>query len=531
MLLDIAICAQARKTRDARFDGRFFTGVLSTGIYCRSICPARTAKEENIRYFPSAAAAAEAGLRPCLRCRPECSPGTPAWLGTSATVSRALRLISESALEDGGIESLAERLGIGGRHLRRLFLQHLGASPVAVAQTRRLHFAKKLVDDSRLPMSEVALASGFGSIRRFNAAFRKTYNRTPTQLRKLGRQASAMSEGEYCFQLRYRPPFDWTSMLEFLAPRATPEVEMVGNGVYRRVFSLNDHIGWFEASLDEPTHGETNHDATKRDGTKQDEANHAVTLRIHYPQPRSLFLIVERVRRMFDLSADPNEIMRHLGGNTVLARRVKARPGLRVPGSWDGFELAIRAILGQQVTVRGATTLTGKLVREFGVQVTSRRGISHLFPVPEKLAEANFSRMGLTRVRALTIRSLARAVCDGVISFSGLNIDEFIARFRELPGIGDWTAQYVAMRAFNEPDAFPASDLGLLRAAGLTNPRELAAKAEAWRPWRAYAAMYLWQTKKLREEQEGEKDDDDLRYPDRLYPNREPGRAAFTSGR
>lgn len=504
MLLDTAICAQARKTRDARFDGRFFTGVLSTGIYCRSICPARSPKEENIRYFPTAAAAAEAGLRPCLRCRPECSPGTPAWLGTSATVSRALRLISESALEDGGIETLAERLGIGGRHLRRLFLQHLGASPVAVAQTRRLHFAKKLIDDSRLPMGEVAMASGFGSIRRFNAAFRKTYNRTPTQLRKLGAHAPAMSEGECCFQLRYRPPFDWTSMLEFLAPRATPEVEMVENGVYRRVFSLNDHIGWFEASLDEDIN--------------------AITLRIHYPQPRSLFLIVERVRRMFDLSAEPNEIMRHLSGSAGFARRVKARPGLRVPGSWDGFELAVRAILGQQVTVRGATTLTGRLVREFGVQVTSRRGISHLFPVPEKLAEANFARVGLTKARALTIRSLARAVCDGVISFSGSNPDEFSARFRELPGIGDWTAQYVAMRAFNEPDAFPASDLGLLRATGLSNPKELAAKAEAWRPWRAYAAMYLWQTQKS--VLKGINHDSNLRYRDQLYPNRESGRTA-----
>jgi AraC family transcriptional regulator of adaptative response / DNA-3-methyladenine glycosylase II len=537
MLLDTTICAQARKTRDARFDGRFFTGVLSTGIYCRSICPARTAKEENVRYFPTAAAAAEAGLRPCLRCRPECSPGTPAWLGTSATVSRALRLISESALEDGGIETLAERLGIGGRHLRRLFLQHLGASPIAVAQTRRLHFAKKLIDDSRLPMSEVALASGFGSIRRFNAAFRKTYNRTPTQLRKLGGQASAMSEGEYCFQLRYRPPFDWISMLEFLAPRATPEVEMVENGTYRRVFSLNDDIGWFEAFVDEKNHDETNHAEADHVETNA-ETNHAVTLRIHYPQPRSLFLIVERVRRMFDLSAEPNEIMRHLSGSAVLARRVKARPGLRVPGSWDGFELAVRAILGQQVTVRGATTLTGRLVREFGVQVTSRRGISHLFPAPEKLVEANFSRVGLTRARALTIRSLARAVCEGDISFSGLNTDEFIARFRELPGIGDWTAQYVAMRAFNEPDAFPASDLGLLRAAGLNNPKQLAARAEAWRPWRAYAAMYLWQTQKssqkssLKFRQKGiNHDDDNLRYRDQLYPNREPGRAALAGGR
>ncbi len=498
MLLDSTICARARKTRDPRFDGRFFIGVLTTGIYCRPICPARSPKEENIRYFPTAAAAVEAGLRPCLRCRPESSPGTPAWLGTSATVSRALRLISESALEDGGIDALAGRLGIGSRHLRRLFLTHLGASPITVAQTRRLHFAKKLIDESRLPMREVALASGFGSIRRFNAIFQKTYRRTPTQLRNLSRRTSASPEDEYHFRLRFRPPFCWPALLEFLAPRATPGVEVVKDGCYRRIFSLNDHIGWIETALDES--------AT------------ALNLRIRFPEPRWLFLIVERVRRMFDLSADPSQIALHLRRDPMLASRIASRPGLRVPGCWDPFELTIRAVLGQQVTVRGATTLAGRLVRAFGAPVVLGNGLTHLFPSPEKLADADLGRIGLPRARAHSIRSLARAVRDKELVFAGVvNVEEFLARFRELPGIGDWTAQYVAMRALGEPDAFPSGDLGLLRAAAVRNARQLEDRAQAWRPWRAYAAMYLWQAAA----KEVPKNEAHL-----LYSDREPARPA-----
>ena len=476
MLLDANICSRARRTRDPRFDGRFFIGVLTTRIYCRPICPVRSPKEENIRYFPTAAAAAEAGLRPCLRCRPECSPGTPGWLGTSATVSRALRLISESALEisGGGMDALAARLGIGSRHLRRLFLQHLGASPIAVAQTRRLHFAKKLIDESRLPMGEVAIASGFGSVRRFNATFQKTYARTPTHLRHLARKSAPLPPNEYRFLLRYRPPFDWDGLLNFLAPRATPGVETVENGCYRRTICVRNHTGSIEATLDQ--------DAT------------AVSLRIHFPEPRWLFLIVEQVRRMFDLAAEPNEIVRHLSSDPLLTERVAARPGLRVPGCWDGFELAVRAILGQQVTVRGATTLSGRLVRAFGAPLAANGQLTHLFPASEKLAAADLSRIGLPRARAHCIRSLARAVRDGVIAFSGVSdIDDFRTRFCALPGIGEWTAQYVAMRALGEPDAFPASDLGLFHASGIHHARKLEERAQAWRPWRAYAAMHLWQ--------------------------------------
>ena len=474
MQLDVKICARARHARDPRFDGRFFIGVITTGIYCRPVCPARSPKEKNVRYFPTAAAAAEAGLRPCLRCRPESSPGTPAWMGTSATVSRALRLINESGLEVGGMETLAERLGIGSRHLRRLFLKHLGASPIAVAQTRRLHFAKKLIDESRLPMHDLALASGFGSVRRFNATFLKTYGRTPTQLRKASRQIVALPDSEYRFLLRFRPPFCWTALLEFLAPRAIPGVEIVEGDTYRRVFSLDHHIGSINAALD--------------------KASDSIVLSIHFPQPQWLFLIVERVRRLFDLSADPNEIAVHLRRDPMLARRIAARPGIRVPGCWDGFELAIRAILGQQVTVRGATTLSGRLVQAFGEPIANANGFTHLFPSPERLADADVGRIGLPNARARCIRALAQAVRDGKIVFSGVvDVAEFTERFRKLPGIGDWTAQYVAMRALGESDAFPASDLGLLHASGLSDPRQLLARSQAWRPWRAYAAMYLWQ--------------------------------------
>jgi len=473
MNLDWQVCSRARLSRDARFDGKFFIGVLTSRVYCRSICPAPTAKEKNVRYFPSAAAAAEAGFRPCLRCRPECSPGTPAWLGTSNTVSRALRLIDESALEDGGVEVLAERLGVGSRHLRRLFLRHLGATPIAVAQTRRLQFAKKLIDETRLPMTQVALASGFGCVRRFNAGIRKVYHRTPTQIRRLARQTTIFPENQYLFRLRFRPPYNWNGMLAFLAPRATPGVEVVELGSYRRSISFHGSHGYVEVSLD--------------------EGNDALGVRVQFGDPRSLFLITERIRAMFDLNADWADIVHSLRTDPVLAKRVEAEPGLRVPGCWNGFELATRAILGQQVSVKGATTLAGRLVRAFGQPFHGASGLTHLFPTPEVLAKAKLASIGLPRARADTIQALARMVCDGRISFEGIvDSADFLTRLCEIPGIGKWTAQYVAMRALREPDAFPCGDLGLLHALNLGSPRELEQRGEAWRPWRAYAAMYLW---------------------------------------
>ena len=473
MTLDLQTCSRARLSRDPRFDGKFFIGVVGSRVYCRSICPAPTAKEKNVRYFATAAAAAEAGFRPCLRCRPECSPGTPAWLGTSNTVSRALRLIDESGLEDGGVETLAERLGVGSRHLRRLFLKHLGAPPTAVAHTRRLHFAKKLIDETRLPMTQIAVASGFGCVRRFNASIRKVYHRTPTQIRRLARQTQGQPENQYLFRLRFRPPYDWKGMLAFLAPRATPGVEAVEHGRYLRSISLNGNHGYFEISLD--------------------EANNGLAARVQFGDPRSLFFITERIRAMFDLNADWTAIVQSLRTDPALARRIEANPGLRVPGCWNGFELAVRAILGQQVSVKGATTLAGRLVKALGQPLSATAGITHLFPTPHILADANFSGVGLTGARAETIRALARAVCDGQLCFEAVaDSADFLARLCEIPGIGKWTAQYVAMRALREPDAFPSSDLGLLRALNLTSARELERRAEAWRPWRAYAAVHLW---------------------------------------
>lgn len=473
MELDLQVCSQARLSRDPRFDGKFFIGVIGSRVYCRSICPAPTAKEKNVRYFRTAAAAAEAGFRPCLRCRPECSPGTPAWLGTPNTVARALRLIAEGGLEDGGIESLAERLGVGSRHLRRLFIQHLGAAPSAVAQTRRLHFAKKLIDETTLPMGEIAIASGFGCVRRFNAAIQKIYKRTPTQIRRLARRSELPGANQYLFCLRYRPPYDWEGMLSFLAPRAIPGVESIEGGHYRRSISVNGECGWVEVSLD--------------------REKHTLALRVQFGDPRSLFFIVERMRGMFDLNADWGAIAPTLRSDPVLTKQVAAAPGLRVPGCWSGFELGVRAILGQQITVKGATLLAGELARRFGKSFSGPGQLTHVFPTPEVVAKADVASLGMPKSRAETIRGFARAVSDGRLSFEGTGpLEEFLASLRAIPGIGNWTAQYIAMRALGEPDAFPTGDLGLLHSLGVDSAAEMERRFAAWRPWRAYATMYLW---------------------------------------
>jgi AraC family transcriptional regulator, regulatory protein of adaptative response / DNA-3-methyladenine glycosylase II len=474
MELDRQVCSRARLARDARFDGKFFIAVLTTRIYCRPICPARTCKESNVVYYPTAAAAAEAGYRPCLRCRPECSPGCPAWAGTQTTVSRALRLISENGLEDGGVEGLAEHLGVGARHLRRLFLRHLGASPGAVAQTRRLHFAKQLIDETTLPMVQVAVAAGFGCVRRFNDAIRKVYHRTPTQIRCLARHAGTRAENAYRFHLDYRPAYNWTRILEFLAARATPGVEAVQPGRYRRSISLHGDHGWVDVSLQ--------------------EHRNALQVCVQIGDPRSLFFIIERIRAMFDLNADWSVIESTLGADPMLAPAVQAEAGLRVPGCWSGFELTTRTIVGQQISVKAATTLAGRIAASFGQRFAPADGLTHLFPTPEILAEADLTRVGLTRARAETVRTFARAVCERRIRFEAVFDDQALrAQLCEIAGIGTWTAEYVAMRALCDPDAFPAGDLHLRRNAGHCTQRELERRAESWRPWRAYAAMLLWQ--------------------------------------
>jgi len=481
MALDHDACYRALRARDPRFDGRFFVAVRTTGIYCRPICPARTPKCENIVFYASAAAAQEAGFRPCLRCRPENSPDFASWNGTSNTVSRALTLIAGGALDESAVDGLAERLGVGERQLRRLFQQHLGISPLAVAQTRRVLFAKQLIADTRMPLAEVAFAAGFGSVRRFNTTFQQLFHRPPRDLRR----SHVRAEGEapaatgIVITLPFAQPYDWNAMLSFLATRAIPGVERVDGNCYRRTIALDGACGTVEVTLDSR-------------GT-------ALRAGIQFPQVTALSTIAGRLRRVFDLAADPVAIGAHLSADPRLAQLVAARPGLRVPGAWDGFELAVRAILGQQITVGAATKLAGKLVAAYGEPVPFEGGLTHVFPSPERLAGLDLRRLGMPSNRANALSSLAKAFAADrrLLHNCARGLDDAILRLRALPGIGEWTAQYIAMRALREPDAFPASDIGLLRAMangdGLRpTPMQLLTEAERWRPWRAYAVLHLW---------------------------------------
>ncbi|MFL6837036.1 MAG: AlkA N-terminal domain-containing protein [Bradyrhizobium sp.] len=480
MDMDRIACYRAISTRDSRFDGRLFVGVKTTGIYCRPICPARTPKFENVSFYASAAAAQEAGFRPCLRCRPEISPELAFWRGTSNTVSRALALIEAGGLDDDEIEGLASRLGVGGRQLRRLFRQHVGASPIAVAQTRRVLLAKQLIHETSLPMAAVALASGFNSVRRFNETFRNLFGRPPAALRHV-RDKAKRETGALSVRLAYRPPYDWDAMLSFLAARAIPGVEIVSGDAYRRTIEIGGNSGVIcVAPADK----------------------NFVNVRVRFPDMAELPQIIARVRRVFDLAADPDRIGAHLALDPVLAPLVAARPGLRVPGAWDGFELALRAIFGQQITVPAATRLLGKLVVAFGdplpAAVTESEGLSHLFPPAARVAQANLATLGMPNARATAVTSLAQAICaDPAIFGRGTSLEDAITKLRSLAGIGEWTAQYIAMRELREPDAFPAADIGLLRAMAddegrRPSPSELLARGERWRPWRAYAALHLW---------------------------------------
>jgi AraC family transcriptional regulator of adaptative response / DNA-3-methyladenine glycosylase II len=479
MDMDRTACYRAISTRDARFDGRLFIGVKTTGIYCRPICPARTPKFENVSFYPSAAAAQEAGFRPCLRCRPETSPDLAFWRGTSNTVSRALALIEAGGLDDADVEGLAARLGVGSRQLRRLFRQHVGASPIAVAQTRRVLLAKQLIHETTLPMAEVAMASGFNSVRRFNETFQQLFGRAPASLRRI-RERGKREAGALSVHLAYRPPYDWDAMLSFLAARAIPGVETVLDNVYRRSIAIGGASGVLSVA-------------------PADKNRLNVTVR--FPNMAALPTIIARVRRVFDLAADPDTIGAHLSQDPVLARFVAAKPGLRVPGAWDGFELAVRAIFGQQITVPAATKLLGKLVLAHGAMLPEEMrgidGLTHVFPSPAAIAGVDLG-LGMPRARLTAVTSLATAlVADPAIFSPGASLEAAIKKLRALPGIGEWTAQYIAMRELREPDAFPAADIGLMRALAMPDgrrptPSELLALAECWRPWRAYAALHLW---------------------------------------
>jgi AraC family transcriptional regulator, regulatory protein of adaptative response / DNA-3-methyladenine glycosylase II len=464
--LDPEACYRAIASRDRRFEGRFVVGVLSTGIYCRPGCPARTPRRDRVTFFERPHGAEEAGFRACLRCKPDAT-----WRGTSATVARAMRLIEDGALDGGSLDGLAERLGLGGRHLRRLFAEHVGASPLEVARTRRVAFARRLLTETGLRVIDVAHAAGFGSVRRLNAAFTRAYGAPPRDVRK----ATAASE-TLSLELPFKPPFDAASLFGFLATRAAAGVEAGDTTWYARSFP-----------------GGT---LTVRAGER------SLTLKVQAGPSTDLLAVVARVRRVFDLGADPLRIAADLGRDPILAARVTAFPGLRIPGSWDPFECAVRAVLGQQVSVAAATTLAGRVVRAHGAPSGTAapldgnggwRRVDRLFPTPAALVDASLEGLGLVSARATAIRAIARAALDGTFpSDSGRGLEDAIERLVALPGVGPWTASYIAMRALGETDSFPAGDLAVRKALGGCTEREARARAEAWRPWRGYATMLLW---------------------------------------
>jgi AraC family transcriptional regulator of adaptative response / DNA-3-methyladenine glycosylase II len=465
---------RARQSRDARFDGVFFTAVRSTGIYCRPVCPAPPPKRSNVRYYPSAAAAAAAGYRPCLRCRPELSPEAQQHLGEES-VQRALALIAEGALQDASVERLAADVGLSARQLQRVFVAQLGATPAAVHATRRLLLAKQLLTETALPITQVALAAGFNSLRRFNTAFLEGCGMPPSAIRK---QRAEVPGGDLLLRLGYRPPLDFASMLAFLRKRAIPGIERIGEASYERVLGPLD--------------------ASTRVRVEADPQRHELRLQIAAADPRAIPDIVRRVRRIFDLDADLRAVHATLGTEPLLARAIARRPGLRVPGGWDGFEVAVRAVLGQQVSVAGAATLAARLVERHGAYRPGQPpGLDRAFPAPQDLLDAPLEAIGLPRSRAATLRALAAAVADGRLQFrAGQRLSDFVERATALPGIGAWTAHYIALRALGQPDAFPAGDLVLQRMLGADgarlSERATDARAQAWRPWRAYAELHLW---------------------------------------
>lgn len=484
--IDPRVCERARLTRDARFDGLFFIAVTSTGIYCRPVCPAPSPKARNVRYYESAAAASAAGFRPCLRCRPEAAPGSPLHRAKSELVAGALRLIEQGALDEGSLPELAARVGVGERHLRRVFADELGASPLDVAATRRLLFAKKLLGETALPMTTIAQASGYASLRRFNAAFVSAYGKPPRTLRRAPAarrrggpvDPAAPLAGGIELRLPYRAPYDFAQLLEFYSRRTIPGVEVVDAAGYRRSFVVDGESGWFAVA---PVRGES-----------------ALALRVHHARSGVLGALVARVRRMFDVDADPRDLGEVFRRSELLGPLIRRWPGQRLPGAWDGFELAVRAVLGQQVSVAAARTLAARVATTYGTPYAegAEAGLAALFPTPQALAEAPLERQGIIRARAATIRGLAQAVVDGRIAFRAeQSLVEFERDLVALPGIGPWTAHYIAMRALAQPDAFPAADLILRRTAGqgrALSTRELEAASQAWRPWRAYAVMLLW---------------------------------------
>ncbi len=478
MKIDDAVCYRALTARDTRFDGLFFVGVKSTGIYCRPVCTAKTPGRNRCRFFASAVLAERAGFRPCLRCRPELAPGH-APVDNVRTVARAAASrIEAGALSDGrGLEDLATSLGLSSRQLRRSMRKELGVSPVELAQTNRLLLAKRLIADTQLPLTQVAFAAGFESVRRFNALFRSHYRLSPSTLRRAAPRTVATD----CLRLllTYRPPLDWQAMLRFLAARAIPGVECVSGNAYHRTVGIGPYRGWLSVSS-----------VAER---------HLMAVDLATSLAPALPSILVRLRSLFDLDARPDVIAQHLTLDPLLALSLKQRPGLRVPGAFDSFELGMRAILGQQVSVRGASTLAGRFAQRFGEAIeTPLACLSHIAPTAASLAAARsttLASVGLPGARAKCLHNFSRVIASGQIDLAaGSDPTAVVASLLELPGIGPWTAEYIAMRALRWPDAFPAGDLGLKKASGLKSAKALTQAAERWRPWRAYAAMHLWKS-------------------------------------
>jgi AraC family transcriptional regulator of adaptative response / DNA-3-methyladenine glycosylase II len=474
---DFDVCYRAICSRDARFDGRFFTAVTSTGIYCRPICPAPTPRAKNVRFYACAAAAEAAGFRACRRCRPETSPGSPEWNIRADLAARALRLIADGVVDSEGVAGLAARLAVSARHLHRELIAEVGVGPLALARTRRAQTARLLIDTTNLSLTTIAFAAGFNSIRQFNDTMQMSFGCPPSALRRSA-PASNGDAGKLVLHLAYRPPLDSPALFDFLNRRAIPGMEEIRTGCYRRTVALGETSGIIEI---EPQH------------TKP-----ALVLRLQLNRLQDINVLVQRCRYLFDLDADPGAIHEVLGNDPVLAPLVTARPGLRLPGAIDGFEIAVRAILGQQVTLAGARTLLGRLVQKFGEPLTAAAGtLTRCFPTPEAIAQADLAGLGITSGRTRTLRALAEQVSTGrLVLDHSAEREEVEARLLELPGVGAWTASYIAMRALGDPDAFPASDLGLRRgfeARGLASDvKSITERAQAWRPWRGYALMHIW---------------------------------------
>jgi AraC family transcriptional regulator of adaptative response / DNA-3-methyladenine glycosylase II len=477
--LDVERCYRAVESRDARFDGWFITAVKTTGIYCRPSCPTPVRpKRENVRFYPTAAAAQLAGFRACKRCRPDASPGSPEWNVRGDLVGRAMRLIGDGTVDRDGVAGLARRLAVSERHLHRLLLGELGAGPLAIARAQRAQTARTLIETTDLPFTEVAFAAGFESIRQFNDTIREVFALTPTALRSAGRRRGEIAEGVLTLRLPYRPPLDWPALSGWLRVRALPGVAELNGRVYRRTLRLPRGAGLVAL---EPI-----------------DTHIRCTLRLD--SMADLTSAVRQCRRLLDLDADPLSVVEVLSQDRRLASIVKKRPGLRAPGAVDGTELAVQAILGQQVSLAAARTFAARLVTAHGdVIKIADPSLTHLFPRADAIAEADLSKLGVPNTRRATLRALARAVASGALALDpGADRAETYQQLMGMPGIGEWTAGYIVMRALGDPDTFLPSDLGIKKAGtrlGLgSNPRAISEHAAVWRPWRTYATHQLWAT-------------------------------------